>query len=325
MINYLLACLPSFLHVTIRRFLGASIQKGVKIKLGTIIRTKQLNIGSDTSLGPFCYLSGDIISIDKDSTIKPLTIVSAKEILIGKCVHIAPLAYIGGDHTNRSFFKIGDHSRVFPFCWLDTGEGIRIGKHVGIGGHTLIFTHGVWSDFLDGGPISYAGVEIEDYVWLPWRVFIMPGTKIGAKSIIGANSLVSKSIPENVVAAGSPAKVLKENVISNLQQDEKILRVKKILEDYAEYSTDRWDLITDGLESNSCLIKLLIGETKPEKDCLYFLTQADTVAMTQMRKNKASFISHLDKTFYYSRSIPEFEKFVQFLRRYGIRLYQVKY
>jgi len=55
-----------------------------------------------------------------------------------------------------------------------------------------------------------APVFIEDNVWIGEFVSILPGVTIGEGTIIGANSVVSRSLPPNVIAFGSPAKPIKE-------------------------------------------------------------------------------------------------------------------
>jgi hypothetical protein len=57
--------------------------------------------------------------------------------------------------------------------------------------------------------MTYEPVTLGKSVWLPWRVFIMPGTTIGDGSVIGANSLVTGTIPPRSLAVGSPAKVIR--------------------------------------------------------------------------------------------------------------------
>lgn len=58
--------------------------------------------------------------------------------------------------------------------------------------------------------ITYAKpVVIEDGVWIDGNSIILPGIKIGANSVIGAGSVVTKGIPANVVAVGNPCKVIK--------------------------------------------------------------------------------------------------------------------
>lgn len=51
---------------------------------------------------------------------------------------------------------------------------------------------------------------IEDNVWIGANVTINQGVTIGKNTIIGSGSVVTKSIPENVIAAGNPCRVLRE-------------------------------------------------------------------------------------------------------------------
>ena len=51
---------------------------------------------------------------------------------------------------------------------------------------------------------------IEDDVWIGAQSIILKGVTIGARSIIGAGSVVTKSIPSDCIAAGNPCKILKK-------------------------------------------------------------------------------------------------------------------
>ncbi len=53
-------------------------------------------------------------------------------------------------------------------------------------------------------------IEIGDDVWVGGGVIICPGVKIGARSMIGAGSVVTKNIPEGVLAVGNPCRVIRE-------------------------------------------------------------------------------------------------------------------
>lgn len=53
-------------------------------------------------------------------------------------------------------------------------------------------------------------VSIGDNVWLGMNVIVLKGVSIGDNTIIGAGSVVNKSLPSNVIAAGNPAKIIKE-------------------------------------------------------------------------------------------------------------------
>ena len=98
---------------------------------------------------------------------------------------------------------------------------IEIGDDVRIGANCVIMD----ADFHLEDP--RAGVpqpiKIGDRVWLGANVVVKKGVTIGKNSIIGMNSVVTKDIPENSVAVGSPAKVirtLEEDVIRKLERNE---------------------------------------------------------------------------------------------------------
>jgi hypothetical protein len=60
-----------------------------------------------------------------------------------------------------------------------------------------------------GFPVAFAGVTIGDFTWIPGAI-INPGVHIGRNCVIGVNSLVATDIPDGALAAGSPAKVIRE-------------------------------------------------------------------------------------------------------------------
>ena len=53
-------------------------------------------------------------------------------------------------------------------------------------------------------------IVIEENVWIGTNAIILPGVKIGKNSIIGGGAVVTKDVPENVIVAGNPAKIIKE-------------------------------------------------------------------------------------------------------------------
>ena len=58
--------------------------------------------------------------------------------------------------------------------------------------------------------IQSAPVTIEDDVWIGANCMILKGVTIGARSVIGAGSVVTKSIPADCIAAGNPCKVIRK-------------------------------------------------------------------------------------------------------------------
>ena len=57
-------------------------------------------------------------------------------------------------------------------------------------------------------PLVVAKITIGEDAFVGARAFVMPGIKIGARAIVGACSVVTKDVPENVVAAGNPCRIL---------------------------------------------------------------------------------------------------------------------
>jgi acetyltransferase-like isoleucine patch superfamily enzyme len=84
---------------------------------------------------------------------------------------------------------------------------IKIGNNVRCGTNTTIADADFHLDDPRAG--KPADVIIEDNVWLGANVTVLKGVTIGENTVIGAGSVVTKSIPANVVAAGNPCKVIK--------------------------------------------------------------------------------------------------------------------
>jgi maltose O-acetyltransferase len=116
--------------------------------------------------------------------------------------------------------EIGDRSFINANCTLLDTYPIRIGKDVQIGpncafypvGHPLIARERQFLDPATGEGRSLttgATIVIEDNVWIGGNTVILPGVTIGARSTIGAGSVVTKSVPQDVFAAGNPCRVLR--------------------------------------------------------------------------------------------------------------------
>lgn len=102
--------------------------------------------------------------------------------------------------------RIGNHCG-FSGTVIAAALHVEIGNNVRCGANTLI-TDSDWhhSDPRVGDDAS---VEIGDNVWLGYGVKVLKGVAIGKNSLIGAGSIVTKNIPENVIAAGNPCRIIK--------------------------------------------------------------------------------------------------------------------
>jgi acetyltransferase-like isoleucine patch superfamily enzyme len=192
-----------------RGLLGYRIGRGVKFSFGSAIVGTNVEIGDHAEFGLLAVVMGRNIKIGRHSSVGTMSYVSCERIEMGEDARIREQVYVGGPQLPESAFILGSRTIVLQMAFINTTKPVTIGDDTGIGGHCLIFTHGAWLNQLDGYPVNYEPVTLGKSVWLPWRVFIMPGTTIGDGSVIGANSLVSGAIPPNSLAVGSPAKVIK--------------------------------------------------------------------------------------------------------------------
>jgi len=113
---------------------------------------------------------------------------------------------------------IGDNVCMNSDVHIGAINEVRIGSNVLLASRIYISDHShgsINAEELIDPPLkrklsSKGPVIIEDNVWIGEGVFIMSGVTIGKNSIIGANAVVTKSIPENSVAVGIPAKVIRK-------------------------------------------------------------------------------------------------------------------
>ncbi|MDD3403712.1 MAG: sugar O-acetyltransferase [Hespellia sp.] len=98
----------------------------------------------------------------------------------------------------------------FNSILMDNSE-IVIGNNVRIGPNVSIYTvnHAVDPDERAEGICINQSVHICDKVWFGGDVKVLPGVTIGEGSIIGAGSVVTKSIPAGVIAVGNPCRVIR--------------------------------------------------------------------------------------------------------------------
>ena len=108
--------------------------------------------------------------------------------------------------------EIGDNFYANHNCTMLDVNKIKIGDNVMFAPNVQVYTatHPVNVDERIAGKEMGYIIEIGDNVWIGGGTIICPGVKIGKNTTIGAGSVVTKDIPENVVAAGNPCRVIKE-------------------------------------------------------------------------------------------------------------------
>jgi acetyltransferase-like isoleucine patch superfamily enzyme len=162
-------------------------------------------------------------SCGKQFSIAPgCTIVGAHNIVVGDNFNAyARLRLEAYDwHLGFGFSPqiiIGNNVCINYDCHIGCINKISIGNNVLIASKVFITDH--FHGEIDGGILdvppaqrklfSKGSVIIEDNVWIGEAVAILPDVRIGFGSIIGANSVVTKSIPARSIACGIPARVIK--------------------------------------------------------------------------------------------------------------------
>lgn len=106
--------------------------------------------------------------------------------------------------------KLGKNVFINSGCHFQDNGGIEIGDGTMIGPRTVIVTLNHDLDPNTRLAATPRPVKIGKNVWIGASCTILPGVIIGDNAVIGAGSVVVKSIPANAVAVGNPAQVIKQ-------------------------------------------------------------------------------------------------------------------
>ena len=182
---------------------------GINISKHSGVKLKIYNIGKNNS-----FTSGENCLIDK---LELKVLGNNNKIIIGNNVTIMSMCsfIISG---NNCSIEIGDESTMTSNCQLEAQEEdthIVIGKDCMFSNHIRIRTndsHFIFDAETGKRTNVPASVKIGDHVWLAAYSSVLKGVTIGDGSVIGYRSVVTKTIPNNCVAVGMPAKVVQQNI-----------------------------------------------------------------------------------------------------------------
>jgi acetyltransferase-like isoleucine patch superfamily enzyme len=161
--------------------------------------------------------------------LQPVLFLGPGAIVLGESVEFGwPTSnsfYTGYCHleasTPESAIEIGDGAQINNNAFIKSeGPGIAIGARALLGSEVTIYDsdfHELRADRRRNGRPKMAAVELGENVFVGDRVLILKGVSIGANSVIGAGSVVSGSIPEGVIAAGNPARVIRALVGADVE------------------------------------------------------------------------------------------------------------
>lgn len=163
-----------------------------------------------------------------------------KNINLGKRSYIAPGSKIYGTQVN-----INNDNGVLENLLVIGSHPLTIGKYCAIAGHLTIITSNhimnkpniqakfqneLFQDSMDDrtkGPVT-----IGNNVWIGKHVIILPGINIGNGAVLGAGSVITKSVEPFTIVAGNPAKVIRKRFSEKT--------IKKLLSDpWWNWDTDK--------------------------------------------------------------------------------------
>ena len=174
-----------------------------------------LNSGTvrNKSHGTGVFDVDDFARCGKDCVLETGVLVFHPEnIELGHNVYVGHHAILKGYHNNM--MRIGDETWIGQQAFFHSAGGIDIGARVGIGPGVRIITSFHREAGRDipifNAPVELAPVHIEDDSDIGVGAIIMPGVTIGRGAQIGAGAVVTQDIPAYSVAAGVPARVIRE-------------------------------------------------------------------------------------------------------------------
>jgi len=208
-------------RISIPDLLSISLRRGIAVLRGILHRYQfshfegMLFAGKNINL-----LHKKSISVGRSVIIEDFVFMDALSqngIVLGNNVTIAKFTSIqctGVIHELGTGVTIGDNSAVGAYSFLGGQGGITIGNNVIMGPKVNIFSenHG-FNDLslpIRLQPTIRKGVVIDDNCWIGANSTVLAGVHIGQGCVIAAGSVVTKDLPVNSIAAGVPARVIRQ-------------------------------------------------------------------------------------------------------------------
>lgn len=162
---------------------------------------------------------------------------------------LKPIDYTSIDALRKRGIKIGENVDILnSLIDGDHGALISIGNNVTITGTRILAHDASTKKFLGYSKVGL--VEIGNNVFIGQGSIVLPNTKIGNNVIIGAGTIVAKNVPDNVVIAGNPWRILytfDEYIERNRNEMNKKPVFNKI---FTEKTTKDWELMISSLKKN---------------------------------------------------------------------------
>jgi acetyltransferase-like isoleucine patch superfamily enzyme len=174
-----------------------SVGKNVVFGQGVVLRHPgKIRLGDDVTVD-------DLVLLDAKGT-------TNRGIAIGNGVFLGRgtiLSCKDGDITLGDQVNIGFHSEIF------SGSSVSVGKHGLFAAQTYLIGGGHEFEGTERAVLEQArtskGIALGDNVWLGAGAKVLDGVRIGSNVVVGAGAVVTEDLPDGVVAAGLPARILR--------------------------------------------------------------------------------------------------------------------
>jgi len=188
-----------------------------------------------------------LASMNPRGYIDPSAVIHHRDLTLGSNIFIDDRVVLNQASGGGSI-KLGDRVHILRDTIIATGSGgnvtidaetfiqprcqimgykgnIRIGSNVQIAPNCAFYSYGhsfAAGEAIQKQPlITKGGIIISDDVWIGFGVIVLDGVKIGKGAVIGAGSVVTHDIPDEAIAVGNPARVIKmrSNIMGNSSLD----------------------------------------------------------------------------------------------------------
>lgn len=191
----------------------------LKIKIKSYIKKALLLLYAKNKLGNAEYFGTGVVALPK------LKLKNVKYMSIGdECYFGSNCRIEAWDEYNGKTFNpaiiIGKDVRINSACHIGCINRVKIGDQCLLGSNVMIIDHSHGKNDMEELSIhpslrdlySKGEIVLGERCWVGENVVILPGVHIGDETVIGANSVVTKSMPEKCVIAGNPAHIVRKLV-----------------------------------------------------------------------------------------------------------------
>jgi acetyltransferase-like isoleucine patch superfamily enzyme len=202
LVTLLSSWVPGALGLALRKvmypWLFGSVGRGVVFGQGVVIRhPAKIHIGDGVTVD-------DLVVLDAKGT-------GNRGIEIGDGVFLGRgtiLSCKDGDIT------LGPHTNLGFHCEVFSGSTVTVGRHGLFAAYVYLVGGGHEFERADlavvDQPRSSRGITLGDNVWLGTGAKVLDGVRLGSHVVVGANAVVNSDLPEGAIAAGVPARILRQ-------------------------------------------------------------------------------------------------------------------